>query len=126
MIGSPFLIGDDGISHPGDADFSTGLVIDVTLPEPTGDAFGPMRGLRKAQAASNCIPLTRGLEKSTPKENPFKALCSADGTASAPTALQAVGSLCRSRSAARSRHAPAFPPRWIDTGTTSPTPTRNA
>ncbi len=66
-------------------------IIDVTMPKDADDAFWPMLGWLVGQAAPECIPLIRGLEKTHPSEDDLKALCAAYGTTSAAPMLHIAG-----------------------------------
>jgi cis-L-3-hydroxyproline dehydratase len=66
-------------------------ILQVEHPDGADDAFWPMLGWLAGQAAPDCIPLIRGLEKSSPNEDDLKAMCAAFGTTSASPMLHVAG-----------------------------------
>ncbi|MDS7595691.1 aconitase X [Agrobacterium tumefaciens] len=66
-------------------------IIDVELPQGIDDAFWPLVGYLAGKAASDCIPLLRGLGSGQPSRDDLKALCAAFGTTSAAPMLHIEG-----------------------------------
>jgi predicted aconitase/predicted aconitase with swiveling domain len=66
-------------------------IVDVALPAGIDDAFWPLVGYLAGKAASDCIPLLRGLGAAKPSRDDLKALCAAFGTTSASPMLHIEG-----------------------------------
>ncbi|NHN89098.1 cis-3-hydroxy-L-proline dehydratase [Acetobacter conturbans] len=58
-------------------------IIEVTMPADPDDAFWPLLGYLAGRAASDCIPLLRGVAEARPSRDDLKAMCAAFGTTSA-------------------------------------------
>ncbi len=121
------ILSDDAkISTWGGVDPSMCRIVDLTPPTRADDAFEAMLDWLAVQAPPERIPPMRDPEDSAPQEDDLKALCVPNAATSAPTTLQGVGTVPRSRPAARNGCAPAFPPRWVDIGAASPAPSSQA
>ncbi|CAM5313644.1 hypothetical protein MAUB1S_05455 [Mycolicibacterium aubagnense] len=66
-------------------------IIDVEVPSEVDDAFWPLVGYLAGHAASDRIPLLRGLGAARPSRDDLKALCAAFGTTSAAPMLHVEG-----------------------------------
>jgi len=74
-----------------DADRQARRILDVALPPRIDDAFWPLVGYLAGKAASERIPLLRGLAGASPSRDDLKALCAAFGTTSAVPMLHLEG-----------------------------------